>query len=151
MKTTICVENLSYSPFNYEAISDVNRITEKSIEEICFASLDHTHPFMQLNTAIFSSNAIDSSRDGVIIASTINTANVILSCASSSVKLLYLYDLEWMFQPVSYDYMYNILTNKNLRLVLRSEDHIDPVFNLCKREPEAIVPEFNLEEIWNLL
>jgi hypothetical protein len=52
---------------------------------------------------------------------------------------------------MSYDEIYDVLNDENLILVLRSESHVKPVKNLCGREPNAIMGNFELEKIWNLL
>lgn len=151
MKTLICLENLSYSNFNYEAITEINNLVLNSINEICLATFDETMPFMQVNTAVFQPNEIDSFHDGIIILHKIEHAISILESANNSKKVLYLYDLDWMFEPMFYNDLYNVLTNKDLFLILRSEDHVPPIKNLCHREPDAIINNFSLEKIWNSL
>lgn len=151
MKTLICLENLSYSSFNYEAITEVNKHVADSINEISLMKLDETMPFMQINTAIFHPNELDSFHDGVIITHRIEHAVASLKSANNSKKVLYLYDLDWLFEPMFYNDLYNVLTNKDLFLILRSEDHVSPIKNLCHREPDAIINSFSLEKIWNSL
>jgi hypothetical protein len=151
MKTMICLENMSFASFSNEVIDEINNYTEKSNEELCIASFDETMPFRNINTAVFSPNEIDSFKDGLIICSNLKIANSILGCANNSKKVLYLYDLDWMFQPMLYDQVYKILNSPDLLLILRSEDHLSPVNNISNREPDAIINKFNLEKIWNLL
>lgn len=151
MKTMICFDHLSYSQFNYEVINEVNKVVLECSDEICICSMDQTYPFLNVNTAIFAPSEMDSFNDGLIISHTLKSAEAILSCANKSQKLLYLYDLDWMFQPIIYDDIYRILTNESLKLVLRSDEHIEPIKTLCDREPNAVVEKFKLEDIWNLL
>ena len=151
MKTMICLENISYSQFNHEAVTHVNDFIRVSNEELCFATLDQTMPFMDINTAVFSPMEIDSFNKGVIISHTIKSAELILGCSNNSKKVLYLYDLDWMFQPIFFDTIHGVLSDPNLNLILRSDDHIEPLKNIHKREPIAIMKNFNLENIWNLL
>ena len=151
MKTMVCLENMSYSQFSHEAIQSVNSFVASSSEEICFVSFDQTMPFMNIDTAVFSTLEMDSFNDGIIIAYTIKGAELILGCTNNSKKILYLYDLDWMFQPMSYYDMYDVLSNENLILILRSEDHKQALNAICKKEPLAIMNSFNLEEVWNLL
>jgi hypothetical protein len=151
MKTMICFENLSYSQFNHEVTNEINKYTLLSNEEICISSLDQSYPFTNINTAVFSPLEMDSFNNGVIIANTIRNAENILGCSNNSKKVLYLFDLDWMFYPMFYDDIYNILTEKNIKLILRSEDHIRPIYNICKRKPDAVLNRFSLEGIWNLL
>lgn len=151
MKTLICLENLSYSAFNYEVGNEVNKCVLQSIDEICLTVFDETMPFMNMNTAVFRPNEMDSFYDGIMISHRIDHAKSILGCANNSRKVLYLYDLDWMFQTMFYHDIYNILTNEDLFLILRSKDYVCPIKNLCNREPDAIMQKFNLEKIWNSL
>ena len=151
MKTMICFENISYSQFNYEAINEINKHVESTNNEICIVTLDQSYPFTNINTAIFMPSEMDSFNNGLIISTTIKTAQMSLSCSNNSRKLLFLYDLDWMFHPMMYDELYEVLNNTNLVLVSRSKDHVKPIKNLRGKEPEAVIEGFNLEEIWNLL
>jgi hypothetical protein len=151
MKTMICLENVSYSQFNYEAITQVNRFCEQSNEEVCFVTLDQTMPFTQINTAVYAPYDMDSFHNGLIIAHTLNLANRMLGCTNNSKKVLYLYDLDWMFQPIFYDEIYSILNNPDLFLIARSQDHADIIQRTCSRKVDAILDNFNLEDIWNSL
>lgn len=151
MKTLILIENESYSQFNYEAIKSANTCIKNSIDDVAFVALDKTAPFMDINTAIFQPNEMDSYNNGLIITSDIRNIEAILSCANNSQKMLYLYDLNWMFESYTYDYLYDNLTSKDLKIILRSESYIKPLKNLCHREPDGIINNFDLEKIWNLL
>lgn len=151
MKTIICLENTSYSPCSYDMIKDVNRFVEDHNDEISIVSLDQTKDFININTAIFSPLELDSFNDGVIICNKINTAEVILSCINRSKKVLYLYDLDWMFEQFSYDKLFKVLNDKNLDIILRSEDYVNPLRNVCGRKHTKVLENFELEAIWNLL
>lgn len=151
MKTMICFENTSYSSFNNEVIEDINTHTENSNEELSIVSFDETMPFRQINTAIYKPSELDSFNNGAIICPTIELAKNILNTANNSKRILYLYDLEWMFRPMLYHEIYELLNNESLFLILRSEDHVSPVKNISNREPDAIINKFSLGKIWNLL
>lgn len=150
MKTLICIDNHSYSAANYEMITHINSYLNDYLEEIAFASLDQTVPFIDINTAIYQPNEMDSFKDGVIIASNIDNAKSILGCVNNSHKVLYLYDLDWMFARYTYDNLYAICSNPNLKIIVRTKHHVSPLKNLCNREPD-VIEKFNLEKIWNLL
>ena len=151
MKTLICINNLSYSQFNNEVFTYVDNYVDNSTYDISFASIDQTMPFMDVNTAVFSASSMDSFNDGVIISNTIEIAEMILSSSNSSKKVLFLYDLEWMFKQMFYSEIYKVLTDNNLLLISRHKDHSSIIKNTCKREPDAIIEKFDLEKIWNLL
>lgn len=151
MKTMICVDNLLYSEFNYAVMQEINNVVKDSNTEISLATLDQSIPMMSVNTAIFAAAEMDSFSDGVLITHNIKNARSILGCANNSKKVLYLYDLDWMFTPMFYYEVYDTLNSKDLTLILRSEDHIEPVKNLCGKEVDKILNRFTLEGLWNLL
>lgn len=151
MKTLICLENMSYSQFNNEVVDCVNAFTKNSINEISIASLDETLTYKYANTAIFKPSEIDSFYDGLIIGGNIYTMNLIKGSANNSKRLLYLYDLNWMFQQMYYNDVYNTLSDPSIILVTRSSHYTKPIKNISKREPDAVIEKFNLEKIWNLL
>lgn len=151
MKTIICLENTSYSPCSYDMIREINSFVVDHKDEISIVSLDQTKDFTDINTAIFSPLELDTFNDGAIICNKINTAEIILSCINTSKKVLYLYDLDWMFEKFSYDKLFEILNNKNLNIILRSEEYINPLRNVCGKKHTRVLEKFELEAVWNLL
>lgn len=151
MKTLLCVNNISYSQLNLHVFDYINKYNSNSCEDISIVSIDQTIPFMDINTSIFTISSLDYFYDGAIIAFTIDNAKKILSSKNNSHKVLFLYDLDWMFNIIEYDDLYEILSNKKLKLIVRHESHVGPVKNLSNREPDAIIENFSLEKIWNLL
>lgn len=151
MKTMICVDNLAYSYANYEVFSSINEITSKSPEEISIVPLDITSSFMKINTAVHNVAELGSFKNGILIATTILNAQKILGCASNARKVLYLYDLDWMFRIISFDVLYSILNDPSLTVILRSESFIRPLSAICGDRKYSILPEFNLEKLWNSL
>jgi hypothetical protein len=151
MKTMICVSNLGYSQSNYELFRSINRVTEKSLEEVSVVPVDITNKVIELNTAVMNIGELTSFNDGVLVATTIENAQRILSCFTNTIKVLYLYDLDWMFQTIVYDELYDTLTHPDLTIFVRSESHIQPLKALCGIEPHGILESFTLEKLWNLL
>lgn len=151
MKTMICLENTAYCPCSYEMIKEINNFVLNNNDEISLVSLDQTAYFTEISTAVFAPSELDSFNDGVIICNTINNAETILRCTNRSKKVLYLYDLDWMFEKFSYDKLFEILNNDNLNIILRSEDYIKPLRNLCGKKHTKVLESFKLEAIWNLL
>lgn len=147
----ICVDNLAYSYANYELFSSINKIVDKSIEEISIVPLDVAAPFMKINTAIYNVAELGSFKNGVLVASSIFNAEKILECASNAKKVLYLYDLDWMFNIISFDVLYDVLNNPNLTVILRSESFTKPLKAICGEKKYNIMPKFNLETLWNSL
>jgi hypothetical protein len=151
MKTMIVTDHLGFSEHNYEIFKDINSIVATSIEEVSVAVNDVSTKIMEVNTAVTNIAEIGCFQNGVLIATTLANASQILIAKTSSQKLLYLWDIDWMHSLFEYEWLYNTLTNDDLEIIVRSESHRDAVLNLCNREPLGVLRDFKLEKIWNLL
>lgn len=144
MKFMIVTDHTAYSQSNYEIFNEVNRLnTNCSI-----VPFNVTNKCMNLNAPILNVSEISPFSDGVLIATTIEQAGEILSAVNNSRKVLYLYDLDWMFNVINYEYLYEILNHPKLEMFVRSPLHADAVLEITNRLI-TIMPRFNLEEIWN--
>ena len=151
MKTMILLNHLGFGEENYEILSDVNKIASDTIEEVSVAINDVSTKVIEVNTAVTNIAEISCFQNGVLIATNLVNAAQILTAHTSSAKLLYLWDLDWMHALFDYEWMYNVLTNDKLKIIVRSESHRDAVLNLCNKEPIGVIQDFSLEKIWNLL
>jgi len=152
MKTNICLDHISYCQFNDEAIKEINRISLlDNMPDVSITSFSPSPEHLKINTSVFNPSVLDQFYDGLVIAHTITNANNILGCATNSLKVLYLYDLDWMFKQMTYSYIYSTLSDKNLHIILRSKEHIEPLQCLCNKQITGVIDKFNLEDIWNLL
>lgn len=151
MKTMILLNHLGFGEENYEIFRDVNKIASDTIEELSIAVNDVSTKVIEVNTAVTNVAEISCFQDGVLIATNLVNASQILNAHTSSTKLLYLWDLDWMHALFDYEWMYNVLTNDKLKIIVRSESHRDAVLNLCNKEPIGVIQDFSLEKIWNLL
>jgi len=151
MKTMIFLDNTGFSQANRELFKSIERITSSTLEEISVTSADITNEFIHVNTAIVNPEEVHSFCDGVLIGTTINNAAKVVGSAASSRKVLYLYDLDWMFTELNYEFMHSLLTDERLTVFLRSEDHVTRFYRLCGRLPHGILESFELEKLWNLL
>lgn len=151
MKTNICLYHTGYSQFNQEAIDCVNSMTPDRLDDISITCYNPSPDFIDIKCAVFAPNVLDSFTDGIIITNNINHANDVLGCATNAIKILYLYELNWMFKPLSYDLVYDTLNNERLKIILRSPTYEKSMLNVGCKRPMTILEKFSLEEIWNSL
>lgn len=83
-----------------------------------------------------------------IIANDIKTALLVNKCICATRKILYMWDLEWLYNQ----YNFNILSEiyHNFEIIVRSQTHFD-LFNKVWRKPDYIVEDFNYEQIRNII
>ncbi len=91
---------------------------------------------------------------GTAIATSLNTAELLLNCISPQKKYLYLWDLEWMKNDIkqckNVDYLYKIYNDPNLHLIAKSKEHYD-IIKSCWKEPVGIVEGFDYERLIELV
>jgi len=152
MKTMIVTEHLGFSELNYSIFSNVNKIVSSSLKEVSIVPMDVSNKMMQILTAVMNVSEMSSFSDGVVIAANIDHAKEIASLVTNSRKLLYLWDLDWMYKKMSFIEVYEILNNPKLDIIVRSKTHQNVVDKLLKNKKTlGIVKTFDLEKIWNLL
>ena len=144
------VKNLGYSAGNYPIFKSINEVVEKSLEEVSVVPLDMTNACVPLETAVHQLPEMGSFNDGVLLTLSFDGAEVILDCANNTIKVLYIHDLEWMFEAMDYSRVYDILHNDQLKVIVRSDDYLEPLNKAFGFTPVGIT-QCNLEDIWTLL
>ncbi len=150
MKTLVITEHLGFSEKNYIIFSEINKIVSSSLEDVSVAPADLSNKLMDLNFAVLNVSELSSFQNGLIIGTTVNHAVEMASVYNSSKKLIYLWELDWLFNNYDYEKVYDALTNKKIQLITRSQEHRKAVKILCGRE-SYVLQEFELEKIWTLL
>jgi hypothetical protein len=151
MKTMFLLDHTGFSEENYTIIKEINETVSESLEEVSIAVNDVTNNVIDPHTAITNVAEIGCFQDGVLISTNLLNAGQILSAYTSSRKILYLWDLDWMHKPYNYEWIYDVLSNDGLEIIVRSESHRIAVLNLCGKEPLGILQNLKLEQLWNLL
>lgn len=98
-----------------------------------------------------SSVACFSDYFGIAIATTLAEAEMLLKSNNKSKKYLYLWDLEWVRNPVNFSQACNILLDNRLKIITRSKSHSQIVENFCNKKPIGIVEDWNGEQLLTLL
>lgn len=151
MKTMILLDHTGFSEQSYEIIKEVNLVVADSLQEVSIVVNDVSTKIMEVNTAVNNIAEIGCFQDGILIATNILNAAQILSAKTSARKVLYLWDLDWVFASYNYEWLYDIVADKRLEIIVRSEEHAKALKTLCGKEPVGILEQFKLEKLWNLL
>ena len=123
MRTMILLDHVGFSEQSYEIIKEVNLTVEDSTEEISIVVNDVSTKIMEVNTAVNNIAEIGCFQDGALIATNVLNSSQILSACTSARKILYLWDLDWVFMPFNYDWLYDTLNDDRLEIIVRSEQH----------------------------
>ena len=151
MKTMILLDHLGFSEQNYDIIKDVNEFVVDSIDEISIVVNDVSSKIIEVNTAVNNVAEIGCYQEGLLMCTNLINADHILSVNTSSRKLLYLWDVDWLHNTFNFEWVYDVLTNDKLDIIVRSEEHKRALKMLCEKEPLGVLQNFKLELLWNLL
>ena len=150
MKTLIIADHLAFSEKNYVIFSNINTIVSSTLNDVCVAPLDLSNKMMNLDFAIMNISELSSYQNGLIIGTTIRHLFEINSLSNSSKKVIYLWELDWLFEDFEYEKLYDNLINKKTQIITRSEEHRSALKNLCNIDT-FVLQDFDLEKIWTLL
>ena len=70
----------------------------------------------------------------------------------SGEKFFYIWDFEWMNNIIDFDVILKTYMNHDIKLVARSQDHVEFLENIFNRSVNFTLDNFKLKEskIWNI-
>lgn len=89
--------------------------------------------------------------DGPVIATSIETAQILLQSPKPYPKFFYVWNLDWIYSkqtPLSF--FTNTYLNQDIRLIARSTHHANIIEN-CWKKPVTIIKDFNYHDIAKLI
>lgn len=146
MKVAVAVCDLAPSQLNFLVIKNGNDwLAENPRDDYLVLYQRLAAACMPMNFA--SMQIIEGwGLDGVLVATSLSTAENIIKFPSATKKFFYVWDLEWIRQHNTYRYFQDIYGNKELNLISRSKDHAKAIKHAWNRD-SIIIEDFNLKEI----
>jgi len=140
------IEDLGTSQKAFYLIKEFNKIS--SNVNVC-ASVFFERPAIPVTKPLFACRSISflSAHNGTSIATTIQEADRLLKSNNSAKKYLYLWDLEWLEQPVYFSAACSVLRDERLGIIARSESHAHAITNFCNKEVCGIVDNWNTSRL----
>lgn len=149
------LDDTNISDKNYHVMNELNNMVDRGIE--CFLLVDNiSTKVIDPNFAIINSSRVSCMYDGIVIATSVNTAKSLEKAAINSVKIFYIYEFDWAETVYNFNEIYDLLHSKQLTLVCRSESHakiLKQVFNI---DVHHVFQDFEYESflllgksIWN--
>lgn len=150
MKTAVLLNDTNISDMNYHVMSELNNVVGG--ENDVFLLVDNVSSrVIQSNFAIINSSRVSSVYNGIVIATSLSTAKTLIKAPTNSVKVFYVYEMDWVNGVFDYNEVYDVLNDPNLIVICRSEFEKSLLENNFGRVSDFVVKEFKLGEIWNLL
>ena len=81
------------------------------------------------------------------ISTTLQEADMLLKSNNNSTKYLYLWNMDWLMQPIHFAPAMDILRDERLHIISRSKSHSDIIENFCNKSPIGIVDNWNLDQL----
>ena len=79
--------------------------------------------------------------DGVVIATSLKSAEILLNCPCPKRKFLYVWNLDWLYNQYVYQYLQHIYQGE-LELIARNTHHAK-VITTCWKRPAYIMDNFD--------
>ena len=144
------VNDMGPSQKSFYMIKEFNKAAQNvSLSVTAFfnqTALPVTRPlFCCQNIAFFSGY------HGHAICTTLSEAEMVLKSNNNSTKYLYLWDMDWLIQPVHFMTAANVMRDERLKIISRSESHSQIIENFCNKSPIAIVDNWNLNQLCEVI
>lgn len=156
MKIASIVDNLSLSQNIFWMSKSFNKLSQYNINPFCFY-INLGAPGVRFNfpsmNVYYAANFSGVDKPPIICTS-LKTLEICMNLKINARKMLYLWDLEWLrlskSSVVNYKKNAQLLSNKGIELIARSESHADVISNYCNRKVDFITDDWDINFIRGL-
>jgi len=147
MRVNFLVDNLGGTQLSYHLIHECNAAVRTGVASVVvFYNELNQHSLTPLFPTMHMVEVWGQL--GVGIATSLNTANALISVPGCSPKFFYVWDLEWLREPQRmYGVISDLLTHEDLTLIARCKTHADVIQNSFNIEVKYTVEDFNMVEM----
>lgn len=143
----VLINNMGANQISYYVTKNINdNDLRLGLNVIVYYEILHLncieHKFASMNTVEMYNQRTP------MIATCLSTAYKLLNAVGPTDKWYYVYDLEWQ-RPINayYELHANVLQNPKIKLMTRNEEYKTVIETCFNRKVEAVVDDFNLEQI----
>ena len=147
MKTGILFNDFTKSDKNYHIMTSLNHEVENTTDEVCGFLLNVSPKVIQTNFAYVNVSDISHFNGGLLIATSLDTADCLRKTSVNAKKCFYLWNLEWLGKSFNFYGVYKLLSSPKIKTIVRSQLQADVIKNNFNIKVSAINEGFNLEEI----
>ena len=147
MKTGVLLNDMSASDKNYHILKTLNNFVESRMDETFAFILNVSKKVIPTNFAYSNCAEVSNFHNGVLIATSLETADVLKKCCVSSDKCFYIWSIDWLSEPHNFTGLKDIISDKNIKIIVRSQLQADIINNNYGVVVDGIDEDFNLEKI----
>lgn len=146
MNIAAIVKNLGPSQCNFFLVKEFNKLSEKHDNSCTVFVNDPTVPVIDSS---FSCPVVAflPHFKGNCISTDIYTTEQILKNSSTSNKFFYVWDLEWTIKRFNYNKTVELMRNKNLKIIARSNSHAAIISNFCNKDVCGVVDNWESSKL----
>jgi len=150
MKIGVIFDDFTKSDKNYTLMDKINQFVDKSNDEICGFLTNISHKVIDTFFAYSNTSDIAHFNNGLLVATSLESADAMNKTSVNSDKCFYIWNMEWLSQPFNFYGVHNILSNPNIKKIVRSKLQADIIKNNFNVEVDGIDEDFNLENIYEI-
>lgn len=143
------MNNLGPSQLNYYLVRNANAILLKN------PTLDITTFFNTTGPAALPANFASMPMyeawgyNGIMVATTVITAQKLQQCLAPQKRFFYVWDLEWLRPKETqlYDMWASVYRDPNMPLIARSDEHARIIEECWGRPPYGIIDDMNMQDL----
>ena len=146
------VQDLHASQLGYYLVKNLNElcVERPDIEPIVF--FDRVAPYCKTPQFACMNMAEAWGYNGIVIATSALLANILVNMPCPRVKYLYAWDLDWLRgQNRPYALFNKLFHEPSLKLIARSQNHIDIIRNDFNIKVKDIMDDFNWRQLLPIL
>jgi hypothetical protein len=151
MNVGIIINNLGP---NQQAFTTINRVNSLGQMDIPYKlTVFYKEPAQNCCRLATASTTFDRifGFDGVLIATDLDLTLFMLRANMPKVKVLYMFDLDWVRGFGNYIQNYSMYNDPNLIVIAPSMAYANELTNYCGRKANGVVPQFNILDIMKVV
>ena len=150
MKIGVIFDDFVKSDKNYTLMDKINNFVNDRNDEVCGFLTNISHKVIDTFFAYTNISDIAHFNNGLVIATSLDGADVMNKTSVHSDKCFYIWEMDWMGHPFNFYGVYNILSNPKIKKIVRSQLQADIIKNNFNVEVDGIDEDFNLEKIYEI-
>ena len=148
-KIAALVNDLAMSQNNFYLVKAFNKLLDNTDLAVGVFCNRHSLPVIQPLFGVKLANFLVS-YDGILISTTLEEAESSLKLCNKADRYLYLWDLDWLENPVYFSTAMNILRDKKLKVIARSESHAKVIENFANIKVHGVVDNWDMKSMLGL-
>lgn len=147
-KIGILTDKLSGTDLAHRLIVSINNFLEKNPDSDVIAFVENqSKPVETPHFAVMNVSECYEF-DGIVIATSLSTAEKLLRMPGPTRKIVYLWDLWWVGDGRYFEEYQRVYGNESLELVVRNDFHRKVMLNVWNRPDIKVVSDFEIERLF---